>query len=85
MTQWLQERYISRAEHQQIVAYYKKLVVQLYGALRDLRAQADHPPAKTGGTDGQRAKDWIKIQPRAAAPPLSGGGNVIHLEFHRRH
>jgi hypothetical protein len=41
MTQWFQERYISRGEHQEIVEYYRKLVAHLHHTVRDLRAQVD--------------------------------------------
>jgi large subunit ribosomal protein L14 len=43
MVQWFQERYIAREEHQRIVDYYRKLVAQLHGNVRDLRARAAAP------------------------------------------
>lgn len=41
MVEWFQERYVSREEHQNVVAYYKKLVVQLHGTVLELRSQLD--------------------------------------------
>lgn len=77
MTHWLHERYISRAEHQEIVAYYKRLVVQLYGNVRTLRAQAD---GMADTDDLQQAK----TQTQPAAKPSPGGANVVHVEFRRQ-
>ena len=79
MTQWLNERYISRVEHQKVVAYYKKLVVQLHGKVRELQAQAEtpahaappqfrQPPA---GTDN-RAIETGTVERK---------GNVIRVSF----
>ena len=37
MTEWFHERYISRAEHEEVVAYYAKLVAQLYRQVTEYR------------------------------------------------
>ena len=82
MTQWLNERYISRVEHQKVVAYYKKLVVQLHGKVRELQAQAEtpahcappqfrQPPA---GTDDRATETGT----------IGRNGNVIRVTFGRR-
>ena len=82
MTQWLNERYISRVEHQKVVAYYKKLVVQLHGKVRELQAQAEtpahaappqfrQPPA---GTDDREMETGT----------VGRKGNVIRVTFGRR-
>jgi len=83
MNKWLHERYISRAEHQEIVAYYKRLVGQLYGKVRDLRAQADDAPMKKADGGGLLPKERSKAQPQTAVEPIPGGGNVIYFDFRR--
>ena len=82
MTQWLNERYISRVEHQKVVAYYKKLVVQLHGKVRELQAQTETPAQAappqfrqpSAGTDN-RAIDTGTIGRK---------GNVIRVSFGRK-
>ena len=82
MTQWLNERYISRVEHQKVVAYYKKLVVQLHGKVRELQAQAETP--------AQAAPPQIRRPPadtddRATETGTIGrNGNVIRVTFGRK-
>jgi len=41
MTEWFDQRYISREEHDQVVAYYRKQVAQLYEKLCELRTVVD--------------------------------------------
>lgn len=82
MTQWFQERYISREEHKQTVDYYRKLVVHLYSQLRDLRAQAEFFPVAHVVTP------VVEPDARAAAAPdtmaIAHANNIVHVDFHRR-
>ena len=77
MTQRFDELYIRRCEHQQIVAFYKKVVVHMYRQLKTMRTKADivHPdeirPAHTGSSPD------ISIRPENAA-------NIVWIDFHRR-
>lgn len=75
MTQRFEELYIPRCEHQQIVTYYKKLVVHLYQKLRALQAeregaasaaQAGNPQPKTLTMDADARPDC---------------GNVVRVDF----
>ena len=89
MTEWFHERYISRAEHEEVVAYYGKLVAQLYRQLKDLR---------TAGIDTQaidsismHGKHKAEREMRRAAEASPGpdfqqefGGNVIVVDFRKR-
>ena len=78
MGEWFQERYISRDEHQQIVAYYKKLVAHLHCSVRDLRAEAVSRPAA--------AEAPPSVEKHQSMPPQGRhGDNVIRFDFRRRH
>lgn len=81
MVQWFQERYIARDEHQRIVDYYRKLVAELYGNVRDLRTLAetqmtDVPPV---------AEDVGEVPAEPAEMPQKRdlGPNVVNLGFYR--
>ena len=81
MVEWFHERYISRAEHLEIVDYYKKLVVQLHRKVSELRAHIDQQvdaAAMTGHAPGGPAF------PPGPIPERDYGGNVISLDAHRR-
>lgn len=81
MVQRFQERYIAREEHQRIVDYYRKLVAQLYGNVRDLRAQIE-VPAKEARPAGERPGE--ASQGRDEAPQERDfGPNVVSLGFYR--
>lgn len=82
MSNWFQERYILRSEHQEIVGYYRKLLAQLHITVRDLRDQLDAQlccvelDCKTG------ADEPTPI--RAGSPDWSRyGANVVSLDRHR--
>lgn len=72
MTEWFDQRYISRDEHQQIVDYYRKQVARLYHELSELRS----------GMEAQGRKDTVE---RALPQQAADGDNVIRLDFRRRH
>ena len=83
MTQWFQERYISRDEHREIVEYYRKLVAQLYRTVRDLRVQVDAQALNNVVLHSQRLAE--RDAKRAAEiVPQDYGGNVIVLATRRR-
>jgi len=78
MTKWLLDRYISRSEHQDIVAYYKRLVVHMHGRIRELQA------------DSVVGDDTIEI---AGPPPpiafeeipeIAPEDNIVNVDFRRR-
>ena len=82
MTQWLNERYISRVEHQKVVAYYKKLVVQLHGKVRELQAQAETPAL---AASPQFRQPPVGPDDRAIETGTVGrNGNVIRVTFGRK-
>jgi len=63
MVEWFHERYIARTEHEQVVDYYKKLVVQLHRKVSELRAHIDTLPSGGFDFDGPQAG-------RLAFPPV---------------
>ncbi|MBB3590902.1 hypothetical protein FHX08_001246 [Rhizobium sp. BK529] len=77
MIQWFEERYISREEHQRIVDYYRKLVAQLYGTVRDLRTAGEMQKAPIPAA----AKEPGDIPPAGQDP---AGLNVITVDFRRK-
>lgn len=80
MTQWFQERYISRGEHQQVVDFYKKLVVQLHRKLKEMRVEQDVDAVDTAITQARPATSPSGLD----APPRIYGDNVIRLDLWRR-
>ena len=83
MTQWFQERFISRDQHQQIVDYYRKMVAHLQHQVCQLRAtQPDAwamdetmPPEHNAVPDPQHS---------GGASAHEYGGNVVSLESRRQ-
>ncbi len=61
------ERYVSREEHQQVVDYYRKLVAQLYGNVRDLRALVEAQRARHSPDNGTARRSGNSLP----KPPLS--------------
>lgn len=82
MTQWFQERYISREEHKQTVDYYRKLVVHLYSQLRDLRAQAELFPVAHVVTPVVEPDIGATAPPDAMA--IAHPNNIVRVDFRRR-
>lgn len=78
MVEWFQERYITRDEHQSIIAYYRKLVAQLHGNVRELRAQI-----LLLTDDTVVPEDPMAQEQAVATPRLRRDGNVIHFDFRR--
>lgn len=82
MSKWLEERYILRSEHAEIVDYYRKLLVQLHVTVRELRDQLDERLLSVDlegqGTPGRPTPlrsgivDWSRY-----------GSNVVGLDLHR--
>jgi len=82
MVEWFHERYIARTEHEQVVDYYKKLVVQLHRKVSELRAHIDTLPS--GGFDFDGPQAGRLAFPPGSAEPRDYGGNVVSFEAHRR-
>lgn len=84
MTEWFQERYISRVEHDEIVAYYAKLVAHLYRQVTELRAAGVDAQA----IDGIIAHGKLKAERelRKAIRDLSEApdSNVVVVDFRNR-
>jgi hypothetical protein len=80
MTQWFQERYISRGEHQQVVDFYRKLVVQLHRKLKEMRAAHDLDTVETAIAQVRAPNPPAGV----AATPRNYGDNVIRLDLRRR-
>jgi len=79
MIDWLNERYISRAEHNDIVGYYQKLVARLHGAVKELQQRVD---ASTGTISARPNSITTKnpVSPEQRRP----GDNVIVIDFRLR-
>lgn len=77
MTQRFDELYIRRGEHQQIVTYYKKLVVHIYRRLRALQEELDEAEStsKTGSAETKKTLENIDPQPIHS--------NVVQVDFRR--
>lgn len=84
MVEWFHERYISRDEHQQVVAYYTKLVAQLYSQVRDLRAAQARAQAVAEVKPEERPAE-TEAPPTAMPPPADESTNVIRVDFRRPH
>ncbi|WP_337181367.1 hypothetical protein [Shinella sp.] len=79
MNQRFDELYIRRCEHQQIVAFYKKLVVQMYRKLKTMQAGAD-------GAQPRKADDAATGGAPASHPPAperKQACNVVRVDFSR--
>jgi hypothetical protein len=83
MSEWFDERYISRAEHQQIVDYYRNLVAQLHRQVRALRSQEDARTLDNLVEHGRR-KAEREMRRLMEASLTEHGGNVIKVDFTRR-
>jgi hypothetical protein len=81
MTEWFDQRYIARDEHQQIVDYYRQQVARLYSELCELRARMD----------AQNINSMVEIGRRKAqrelrrSQPETAGDNVVRVDFRRPH
>ncbi|UVC10650.1 hypothetical protein IHQ71_08725 [Rhizobium sp. TH2] len=84
MTQWFQERYISREEHQQSIAYYTRLVAQLYRQVCELRAARVDPEAIDALIEENRRKAEDEIRRHMRPPARILRGNVVSVDFQRR-
>jgi hypothetical protein len=80
MVEWFHERYISRAEHQEIVDYYRKLVGQLHRKVCELRAHVDIAVDAPEPARPQPGRGF----PPGPTPQRDYGGNVISFETRRR-
>jgi hypothetical protein len=82
MSDWFKDKYILRAEHQHIVAYYKKLVVQLHGKARELQAQLE---SMTGGKSDAARPHGARPEPEHEVEQTEHhGDNVIRVDFRQR-
>lgn len=79
MIDWLNERYISRAEHNDIVGYYRKLVGRLHHAVKELQERADASPGATVPKPPS-----ITMDSHGAPEQLRCGDNVIRYDFRLR-
>ncbi|MGV3550268.1 hypothetical protein [Rhizobium sp.] len=85
MTEWFHERYIERSEHEQIVAYYSKLVAQLYGQVKQLRAAGLEIAAIDAMVQHEQHKAEREIRRSRPAIAVTQGGNVVQVDFRARH
>jgi len=82
MVQWFRERYVSREEHQQVVDYYRKLVAQLYGNVRDLRALVE-PQTMEQPAGAEQPAEASTEQAEIPQQKRDLGPNVISIGFYR--
>jgi hypothetical protein len=73
MAKFFSDRYMSREEHQEIVAYYRKLVAELHCKVQALRKEAEGP-ADMG--------EVLRDREPAATQNLRGP-NVVTVNFRR--
>ncbi len=88
MVQWFRERYVSREEHQQVVDYYRKLVAQLYGNVRDLRAlveaqRADIPQTMEQSAGAEQPAEASTESAEILPQKRDLGPNVISIGLYR--
>ena len=76
MTEWFEQSYMPRAEHAEVVAYYRKLVAHLHRQLRELRMQRD-AEALEAVVDHSRKLAQRELR-------RANGGNIIAVDFRRR-
>ena len=76
MNEWFQQRFISRAEHDEVVAYYRKLVARLHQQVHE----------KCVETDGQALESVVDHRRRLAEREIrrSSAQNVIAVDFRRK-
>jgi len=75
MSQRFDELYIRRCEHQQIIAFYKKLVVQMYRKLKEMQAGID---AAGGAGIPAAGSEPPNLFTHGRAP------NIVRVDFRRR-
>ena len=83
MTQWFQERFISRDQHQQIVDYYRKMVAHLQHQVCQLRATQPDAEAMNDMTAADRRSERDSRR-SGVTPAHDYGGNVVSLDSRRR-
>ena len=76
MNEWFNKRYISRDEHRQAIEYYGRLVCQLYGTVKELRAQID-------ALESAAPAEEDALPAEKPAPEATGVSNVIEIDFRR--
>lgn len=76
MNEWFKQRFISRAEHDEVVAYYRKLVARLHQQVHE----------KCVETDAKALESAVDHRGRLEERELrrSYGQNVIAVDFGRR-
>lgn len=77
MTEWFQERYVSRQEHQEAVDYYRKLVASLQVTVCELRSKLDTPDVPP---DMAPSRSQLR-GPKRQRDPLASGATIIHYDF----
>lgn len=73
MAKFFSDRYITREEHQEIVAYYRKLVAELHCKVQALRKEAEAPADM-----GEALRDRGPVEHQT-----SHGTNVVRVNFRR--
>jgi hypothetical protein len=81
MTPQFHERYISRAEHNAIVAYYKKLVVQLHQNRQTVKDES-HLSNSTCTSCSEKLTVYQSCE-EVEGVDLRSGGNVVVVDFAR--
>ncbi|WP_156408739.1 hypothetical protein [Rhizobium sp. Root708] len=78
MSDWFNQRYVARDEHQQIVAFYRKVIAHLSCTIRDLRAES-----RSGG-DASAIPDDPQPLEEHTPDDHAETDNVVWLDFRRR-
>lgn len=84
MTEWFHERYISRAEHEEVVAYYAKLVAQLYRQVTELKAAGVDAQAIDRIIAHGKRKAEREIRRATEEFPDERASNVLFVDFRNR-
>ncbi len=82
MTRQFHERYITREEHNSIVAYYRKLVVQLQQKRQHGKGEPNDPSTHEGVDKTATAQGSDSTF--GDGEGSLGSGNVVRLDFSRR-
>ena len=76
MNEWFLQRFIPRAEHDEVVAYYRKLVARLHQQVHEKRVETDARALESVVNHGRRLEEREIRQSYAQ--------NVIAVDFRRR-
>ncbi len=78
MSDWFNQKYVARDEHQQIVEFYRKVIAHLSCTIRELRAEHSNSADSRAMPAAPQPLDEHPADDRADSD------NVVWLDFRRR-